>query len=170
MTLIPSNRIAALTVAALLSASPAALAQTAQTPGPAPAAPAAPATAAGKALPGGGAAVKVEARIKQLHTQLGITPAQEAQWQQFAQTMRDNAREMDQVVQQRAQQFSSMNALQDLQSYEQVAEAHVQHLQKLIPAFEQLYAAMSQEQKNRADEVFRARTENRAQSANGHSG
>jgi protein CpxP len=168
--MIPSNRMIALTVAALLSASPAALAQTAQTPGQAPAAPGAQAPGAGKALPASGAAVRVEARIKQLHTQLGITPAQDAQWQQFAQTMRDNAREMDQVVQQRAQQFSSMNALQDLQSYEQIAEAHVQHLQKLIPAFQELYASMSPEQKTRADEVFRARTENRAQTGSGHNG
>jgi hypothetical protein len=29
-----------------------------------------------------------------------------------------------------------------MQSYEQMAEAHVQHLQKLVPAFDNLYSAM----------------------------
>ncbi len=116
------------------------------------------------------AAARVEARIKQLHAQLGITPAEQAQWEQFAQTMRDNAREMDQVVMQRAQQFPSMNAVQDMQSYEEIAAAHVQHLQKLIPAFQSLYDSMSPEQKSRADEVFRARTESHAQAGSGHSG
>ena len=40
---------------------------------------------------------------------------------------------------QRAQQFPSMNAVQDMQSYEEIAATHVQHLQKLIPAFQSLY-------------------------------
>lgn len=175
MTINAPNRIAALAVAALLAAPAVVMAQSAPTPtptpapaAPAPAAPGTPSPEAGKASPS--AAVRVEERIRQLHAQLGITPAEQAQWQQFAQVMRENAREMDQAVMQRAQQFSSMTALQDLQSYEQIAAAHVQHLQKLIPAFQDLYASMSPEQKNRADQVFRARTENRAQTASGHSG
>lgn len=169
MRMIASNRVAALAVAALLSAPAVALAQSAPTPAPAPAAPTVPSPGVGKAAPAG-AAVRVEQRIKQLHAQLGITPAEQAQWEQFAQIMRENAREMDQAVMQRAQQFPSMNAVEDMQSYEQIAAAHVQHLQKLIPVFQNLYAAMSPEQKNRADEVFRARTENHAQTGSGHSG
>jgi hypothetical protein len=160
MTMISSNRLTALAVAALLSVPAAALAQSAQTRGPAPSA-AAP--AAGKAASASGAAARVEQRIKELRAQLKITPAEETQWQQFAQTMRDNARDMDQALMQRAQQFPSMNAVEDMQSYEQIAEAHVQHLQKLLPAFQNLYTAMSPEQKTGADEIFRARAESRTQ-------
>jgi len=159
MKMIPTNRMIALAVAALLAAPAAALAQSAQTLG---AAPSTTSPGAGRAAPGG-AAARVEQRIKELQAQLKITPAEETQWQQFAQTMRDNARDMDQAVMQRAQQFPSMNAVQDMQSYEKIAEAHVQHLQKLVPAFQNLYEAMSPEQKQRADEVFRARAESRTQ-------
>jgi protein CpxP len=159
MTLISSNRMIALAVAALLAAPAAALAQTAQTPAQAPSTTS---SEAGKTA-SSGAAARVEQRIKELRAQLKISPAEETQWNQFAQTMRDNARDMDQAVMERGQQFPSMNALQDMQSYEKIAEAHVQHLQKLLPAFQGLYAAMSPEQKHRADEVFRARAESRTQ-------
>ena len=91
------------------------------------------------------AAARVETRIKELHAQIGITQAQAAQWDRFAQVMRDNARDMDRILSERAQQFPSMNAVQDMQSYEQVAEAHAQHLQKLVPAFQSLYEALSPE-------------------------
>lgn len=157
--MIPSNRVIALAVAALLSAPAVALAQTASTP---PAAPAAPSPGAGKAASSPGAA-RVEARIKQLHAQLKITPAEQAQWEQFAQVMRDNARAMDEAVMQRAQQFPSMTAVEDMQSYEEIAATHVQRLQKLIPAFQSLYELMSAEQKKQADEVFRARAKGHAQ-------
>ena len=45
---------------------------------------------------------RVEARIKELHAQLRITPAEEPQWNEFAQVMRENARDMDQAFMQRA--------------------------------------------------------------------
>src|SRR5258707_133446 len=105
MTITPASRIIALVVAGLLSAPTAALAQSAKTPAPSPAAPA---PAAGKAAPGG-APAQVDASIKELHGQLKITPAQEAQWEQFAQVMRENIREMDQMEKQRAQQSAPMN-------------------------------------------------------------
>src|ERR1700719_1345104 len=121
MTVMRSIRSAALVMTVLLSAPAFALAQSA--------APAAPSTA-GSPAAAGGAQARVEARIKQLHAQLHITPAEEAQWNQFAQVMRDNARAMDEAATQRAAKFPTMSAVQDLQSYEQLAEAHVQHLQK----------------------------------------
>jgi hypothetical protein len=76
---------------------------------------------------------------------------------------------MDQVEKQRAQQSVPMNAVQDMQSMEKIAEAEVQHLQKLIPAFQNLYAAMSPEQKPRADGIFRTRPEGAEQTGSGRS-
>jgi len=79
--------------------------------------------------------------------------------------MRENARDMDQVLMQRSQQVQSMNALQNMQSYEQIAAAHAQHVQKLVPAFENLYNAMPDQQKRLADQVFRENAEKHAQNS-----
>src|SRR6516162_5149336 len=98
---------------------------------------------------------RVENHIKQLHAQLHITPAEQPQWDQFAQVMRENARDMDQAFTQRAQQYSATTAMQNMQSYEQIAEAHAHHLQKLVPAFDTLYNAMPEQQKKLTDQVFR---------------
>ena len=158
----PSGRVVFLMIALLLSVPSAVLAQSASRSNAAsPAAP--PANAA----PANSAQERVEARIKQLHDQLRITPAEESQWNQFAQTMRDNAREMDEAAAQRAQQYPTMTAVQNMQTYEKLAEAHVQHLQKLLPAFQALYDAMSPDQKKAADQVFRANAQVRAQARSG---
>jgi hypothetical protein len=149
MKVIASNRLALLAVAAFLALPTAASAQSAQAP-----ATAAPSTAAMPTLKS--AEERVERRIAELHAQLQITPAEQQQWDQFAQVMRDNAREMDQVFTQRAQQYESMNAVQNMQSYEHVAETHAQQLQKLVPAFQNLYNSMPDQQKQIADQVFRA--------------
>jgi periplasmic protein CpxP/Spy len=114
-----------------------------------------------------GVEARVEARIKDLRAKLHITPAQEPQWDQFAQVMRQNARDMNQAGMNRAQQIPSMNAVQDMKSYQQLAEAHVQRLQKLIPAFEALYNAMPPQQQQLADQVFRDNADRRAQSRAG---
>jgi len=164
MTPILSNRLASVAVAALLCLPTAALAQSSQTPAsaaPEGARPAAaqPSPLAGHPAAGKNAEERVEQRIKELHAQLRITAAEGPQWDQFVQVMRENARDMDQAWLQRVDQFQSMNALQNMQSYEQIAEQHAQHLQKLVPAFQSLYNAMPDQQKQLADQVFRANAE-----------
>ena len=167
MNLIPQNRLAAVAVAALLALPGAALAQSYQSPAaqgattPPPSASSSP--MAGHPVSGKNAEERVERRIRELHSQLRITPAEEAQWKQFADVMRENARDMDQAFMQRAQQFDTMNAVQNMQSYEQLAEAHAQRLQKLVPAFEKLYDSMTDQQKQVADQVFRENAEQHAQ-------
>jgi protein CpxP len=162
-----SSHLAPAALAALLALPAAALAQSAQAPvsaapqGTAPHA-AASSPIAGHPVPGKNAVERVEHRVNELRAQLRITSAEQQQWDRFAEVMRGNAREMDQVLMQRAQQFQSMNALQNMQSYEQVAEAHAQHVQKLVSAFQDLYNTMPDEQKRLADQVFRANAEQRA--------
>jgi periplasmic protein CpxP/Spy len=147
MKTIRSSHLAAAAVVALLALPAAALAQPAQSP--APAAPPADASSpmTSQPVPGKNTAERVQNHIKQLHAQLHITPAEQTQWDQFANVMRENARDMDQAFMQRAQQYSTMNAVQNMQSYQQIAEAHAQHLQKLVPAFDNLYNAMPEQQK-----------------------
>jgi hypothetical protein len=172
MRLIPLSGAAPIAFAALLCA-PAAMAQSqsaaVQGATPPPTAEASP--MAGHPAAGKNAEERVEARIKELHAQLRITPAEEPQWNEFAQTMRENAREMDQAFMQRAQQFPTMNAVQNMQSYEQIAEQHAQRVQKLVPAFQKLYDAMPDQQKRLADQVFRANAEKHMQrTAQSHHG
>jgi protein CpxP len=100
---------------------------------------------------------RIEERIKSLHDQLKITPDQEAQWKAVADAMREDSKAMQSIVAERRQNRASMTAVDDLQSYEKVAETHVQGLQKLIPAFQTLYASMSPDQKKNADMVFAQR-------------
>ena len=163
MTVISSNRLAALAMAAVLALPGVALAQSQATasgsagiekPAVAPSSP-----LAGHPVAGKTAQERVEQRIKELHAQLRITAAERPQWDQFVQVMRENARDMDQAWLQRVDQFQSMNALQNMQSYEQIAEQHAQHLQKLVPAFQSLYNAMPDQQEQLADQVFRANAE-----------
>jgi periplasmic protein CpxP/Spy len=168
-----SGRAALVAGIALMSLPRVAMAQSASSPPSAaqppsapPAAPAQPGASAQPSAPAQSTSPteqRVEARIKQLHGQLKITSAEESQWNQFAQTMRDNARDMDEDAEQRAQQFATMTAVDNMQSYEKLAEDHVQHLQKLIPAFQALYDVMSPDQKKTADQVFRAGAEAHAQ-------
>lgn len=165
MKAILSNHLASAAMAALLALPASALAQSSQAPAQRPEPPAASSPLAGHTVPGKTAEERVEHRINELHAQLRITPAEQQQWDQFAQVMRDNARDMDQAFEQRAQQFQSMSALQNMESYEKIAEAHAQHLQKLVPAFENLYNAMPEQQKRLADQVFRVNAEQRTQHA-----
>ena len=173
MKLIPLNGAASIAVAALLYV-PAAIAQpqSAAVQGATPPRPAAESSPmAGHPVAGKNAEERVEGRIKELHAQLRITPAEEPQWNEFAQVMRENARDMDQAFIQRAQQFPTMNAVQNMQSYEEISEQHAQRVQKLLPVFQKLYDAMPEQQKRLTDQVFRANSEKHMQrSAQSHRG
>ena len=100
----------------------------------------------------------VDQRITDLHARLHITPQQSQQWDQFAQVMRDNAKAMDDLYRQRASQLGAMSAVQNMQSFEQIEEARAQQIQKLVPAFQTLYASFSDQQKADADRIFQYRS------------
>ena len=99
--------------------------------------------------------VHVEARIKELHARLKITPEQEELWNKVTQVMRDNAKTMEALIKARSENASNMTAVDDLKSYNDIAEAHADGLKKFIPVFEPLYASMSDTQKKNADTLFR---------------
>jgi len=97
---------------------------------------------------------RVEERIKDFHTKLKITPAQEELWNNVIQVMRDNAKTMEALIKARSEKASTMTAVDDLKSYGEIAEAHADGLKKFIPVFEPLYASMSDAQKKNADTLF----------------
>ena len=97
----------------------------------------------------------VEQRITNLHASLKITPDEETQWNGVAQAMRENASAMDKLVAtNRTTPPASMTAVDDLKSYQQFAQAHVDGLKNLTSAFSTLYDAMPDAQKKVADQVF----------------
>jgi protein CpxP len=98
----------------------------------------------------------VEKHIKELHVTLKITPAEESQWNQVAATMRENAKDVDRAIDKRA---VSATAIEDLNSYAEIAQVHANGVKKLASAFSGLYSAMSDDQKKEADQVFSRRHE-----------
>jgi len=97
---------------------------------------------------------QAEIRIKDLHGKLKITPDQETQWDAVAQAMRDNAATMEDLADKRKANAGSMNAVDDLNSYAEIAQAHADGVKNLIPPFEALYDTLSDEQKATADALF----------------
>jgi periplasmic protein CpxP/Spy len=96
---------------------------------------------------------RVEARVKELHKELKITPEQEPQWKAVADAMLDGAQTTEQAIEQR-RAAKSMTAVDNLKTYEAIVDAHAEGMQKLVPAFETLYASMSDAQKKNADAIF----------------
>jgi protein CpxP len=99
-------------------------------------------------------AQSVENRIKTLHDKLGVTSEQEAKWGDVAQVMRDNEAVINKLLQARHQDPANMSAVDDLQSYETIAQAHADGLKKVILVFQALYSDMPDDQKKNADKTF----------------
>ena len=97
-----------------------------------------------------------ETRIKELHAKLHITPDQEALWGAVADVMRDNAQEMEGLVQARMDNKSQMGAIDNLNAFEQITQAHADGIKKFVAALMPLYDAMSPAQRKNADAVFQS--------------
>ncbi len=160
---IKSNSRTAVVLASLLipamALSGGAFAQTATPTAPAPTTPA-PAQPKAPGAKQVSRADRVEKHIADMHAQLRITPAQQSEWDQFAQVMRENAASMNDTMEKRRAGFASLNAADNMESYAQIAEQHAQNMQKLATTFKVLYGSMSEDQKKNADAVFRARGPN----------
>jgi periplasmic protein CpxP/Spy len=97
---------------------------------------------------------EVEKHIKDLHGKLKITPAEESQWNVVAETMRANARELDRAIDRRDSGIASATAIDNLNSYADIAQVHANNVKKLASAFAGLYSTMSEDQRKEADVVF----------------
>jgi hypothetical protein len=97
----------------------------------------------------------VEKRITELHSQLQITDQQSKQWDAFAQVMRDNAQNTSQAFHDRAQKLSTMTAPDAMKSYADLTQTHADNMKKLSSAFSDLYAVLSDQQKQTADTLYR---------------
>jgi hypothetical protein len=97
----------------------------------------------------------VEQRIETLKTSLQIKPEQESKWSAVAQAMRENASKMEKLVaDKRKLSPDKTTAVDDLKTYQDFAEAHLDGIKHLMSPFKSLYDAMTPDQKKNADQVF----------------
>jgi hypothetical protein len=97
----------------------------------------------------------IEGRIAFLKAELKITDAQQPQWDKVAAAMRDNARELDQAAgEMRAKRDQPQNAMQRLEARARFAGLRARTTQRLADAFQPLYASLSDQQKQAADELL----------------
>lgn len=98
--------------------------------------------------------IRVERHIKDLHAKLKITLAEESLWADVAKEMYDSANELDKAINKRESLINGATAIDDLNAYGDIAQAHADGVKKLSAVFSPLYASMSDDQKKVADEVF----------------
>jgi protein CpxP len=115
-----------------------------ETAGPLRLAQAGPAPAASGAGPG------IDSQISDLRSRLQITPAQQPKFDAVAQIMRQNAQAMEAAM----RRTPPRNAVEDMRVEAEAAAAEAAQLQRMLPAFEALYASLSEEQKHMADQLF----------------
>ena len=95
----------------------------------------------------------VDGRIAFLKAELKITPTQETQWQRVAGAMHENANSLDQAIKTVRQDRGSMDAVQRLALREQFAKVRAENDARLLAAFKPLYASLSPEQQQVANQL-----------------
>ena len=120
---------------------------------------------------------RVEARLAYLRTALKITDAQQAQWEDFANVLRKNARDMDQRIQQRMAQRgepgaraerAQASAIERLERQQQRLADRSSRLNDVVAAAKPLYAAFTPEQKQIADQMLSRQGQHRGPHGGGH--
>ena len=96
----------------------------------------------------------VDGRIAFCKAELKITPGQETQWQPAATAMRQNANALDQAISSARQQRGTMDAVQRLTVREQFDKARTENDERLLSVFKPLYASLSPEQQQIANQLF----------------
>ena len=98
----------------------------------------------------------VEGRIAYVKTELKITDAQAPLWNKVADTMRQNAKAMDDAMAalKRDPNAPAPSAVERLELRSKIAQVHAQGSQQLLASFKPLYDTMSVDQKKAADELM----------------
>jgi protein CpxP len=81
-------------------------------------------------------AAGVDAHIAKLQKKLQVTERQKPQWDAFAQVMRDNATQFGVMTRSRHEKMKGLNAVDDLRSYQEIAQTHADGLKRLTAAGE----------------------------------
>lgn len=103
---------------------------------------------------------RVEARLAYLHTALKINASQQTQWDSFANVLRAQARSMDKRFEGRRAQGAqrpdraNVTAIERLERTQQRTAERAARLGEVVTAAKPLYAALSPEQKQIADQML----------------
>jgi len=113
-----------------------------------------------RALPG----ERIDARLAYLKTALKITPAQEKQWNALAAVLRRQAQDMDAKIQEHRQareaqgqaqtQRTPPSAIERLERRQQMLSDAAKRNNAILTAAKPLYASLSTDQKQTADELL----------------
>ena len=104
---------------------------------------------------------RVENHIERLRHDLRITAAEEPQWNTVAETMRENAKDIDWAIDKRDAALRTNTAVENLNAYADVVQAHAVAVKRLADTFAPLYSEMSNSQKKIADVIFSHRHRHR---------
>jgi hypothetical protein len=104
---------------------------------------------------------RIEARLAYLKTALRITDAQQAQWDTFANTLRKQASNREQRMQARlanaGERRQRATAIERLERRQTMLAASSQGLQEVIAAAKPLYAVLTPDQQQIADQLLARR-------------
>lgn len=98
----------------------------------------------------------VDGRIAFLKAELGITDAQKAAWDAYADALRRNLQGMQSMWQAMRTVFEASTPVERLDAHLGVMEGRLAALKEVKPALAGIYAVLSPEQKKKADEVITA--------------
>lgn len=100
-------------------------------------------------------AAHLQRRIDHMKSELKITPAQEGQFNQLAQVMRDNAAETQKTFgDMRGTRDQHRSAVDRLETNVQLTKLRIGQDQRFLDAFKPLYASLSPDQKQVADRML----------------
>lgn len=102
----------------------------------------------------GQASTFAEGRIAFLKAELGITEAQKIVWDAYAATIRQNLQSMQGMWQTMITAFEAKTPADRLSAQITAMDTRLTALKEIKPALTKLYAALSSEQKKKADEVL----------------
>lgn len=102
----------------------------------------------------GQASTFAEGRIAFLKTELGITEAQKAVWDAYADAIKSNLQNMQSMWQSMKSVFEAKTPVERLDAHIAVMDGRLGALKAIKPALANLYAALSADQKKKADEIL----------------
>lgn len=95
-------------------------------------------------------------RLTRLHDRIGITAAQQPQWDAVVATLRESARAMRADPDRRALRNGGLPMPQELRAVAELARQRADAMQRLIPPVDALYAALSPDQQHVADQEIQS--------------
>lgn len=101
-----------------------------------------------------GGAVHTEGRIAFLRAELGITDTQKAVWDTYAVQIKQNLQSMLDMQKMMAAMMDAKTPLERIDARIAVMDKRTQALKGIKPALSALYAALSTEQKVKADQIL----------------